>query len=93
MVFDLRGGFVFDRSGSRGGFFLHVVERADEEKNHESDNQEVDDGLDEVSVVNGRGFDSGDIGGNHELQGGEVEPTDNHRDNRHDDVVDEGIDD
>ncbi len=59
-VFDFRSGFIFDRGGS--GFFLHVVKRSNHDEDNEGDNEEVDDGGNEISVVDCRRFDVFDVG-------------------------------
>ena len=84
-VFGLFGGLIFD--WSRGGLFLHVVHGTDNEENNESDDEKINDGLNEIAVVDGGRFFEAGKGRDDELEVGEIETADNHGDNGHDDIV------
>lgn len=79
--------FVF--LGEAFSTFAHFVEGADHDENYKANDEEVDDGLEEVAIVNGGRFDTLNIGRDGEFEGAEVETTDNHRDKWHDDVINE----
>lgn len=68
------------------------VDRLDQEKNTESDDDKVDERLDEVAIVDGGGLHLLHTGDDHPGQGDlqirEVHTTDQPSDRRHDDVVD-----
>ena len=87
----LFGFLIFNRG--RSGFFFGFVDEADHEEDDKSDNEEINKSLDEISVVDGRGFDAFYISGDGEFEVREIETTDEHRDDRHDDIVDERGDD
>ena len=57
--------FVF--LGEAFSAFTHFVERANHEENDEADDEEVNDGLEEVAVVDGGRLDAFDVGGDGEL--------------------------
>ena len=75
------------------GAFAHFVEGADYEENYEANDEEVDDGLEEVAVIDGGRLNAFDVSGDGELEGAKVEAADNHGNDRHDDVVDKRVDD
>ncbi len=96
VFFDGSGGFfffVFVFLGEAFGAFTHFVESADHEENHKADDEEVNDGLEEVAVINSGGLNTFNVGGNGKLEGAKVEAADNHGNDWHNDVVDKGVDD
>lgn len=93
---DFDGGFfffVFGFFGEALSTFTHFVEGANHEENHKADDEEVNDGLEEVAVINSGGLNAFDVGGDGELEGAKVEAADNHGNDRHNDVVDKRVDD
>ena len=72
--------------------FAHLVQASDHKEDDKADDEEVDNGLEEVAVVDGGWLDAWDVGWDSDLEGTEVEAADEHGNYWHDDVIHEGID-
>ena len=93
---DLRGLFfllLFGLLGEAFSTFAYLVQSPNQHEDDEGDKEEVDDSLDEVAVIDGSWLDSFNVGGDGDLEGTEVKTADNHRNDRHDYVIDERGDD
>lgn len=74
-------------------FAVHAVDEFDNDKDSESNNEEIDDVLQEVAISDvGNGIGAEEIR-NVDREGGEIETTGEEAGNRHNHVVDEGFDD
>ena len=94
VVLFLFGLFLFGFFGGEFGFggLLEFVEGADDEKDDKGDDEEIDDAFDEETELNLGGFAGAEEAGNGDREMAEVDATDEHTDDRHDDVVHQGGD-
>lgn len=72
---------------------IHAVDKAHDNENSEGDNKEIDDVLDEIAVGDmGNGVGAEDIG-NVDGEVGEIETASEEASDRHNHIIDKGIDD
>lgn len=70
-----------------------MFDELDEDEDTERDDKEIDDGLEEITVLDADADTITEPVWNRDVEVGEIDTTDNHPDDWHDDVVDESGDD